>query len=139
MSQLTSVGHSKTIHVENNSVNSILLDDDPDQSRRLLVAQTVKQGSGENLILRNTTFLPSITGLATLLVLCFAPRIELRCNSRKTYYTGALCGLGPINDHVGKGLFPDHDMEIQFEVEILIEDLNEVCRTRTYRLFYQFY
>lgn len=126
MVQLINAGKSKRISVEMNSVNSVLLDD-PDQSRRLLVAQTINQRSDDHLVLRDTTFLPNIPGLATLLVLSFAPRMELRCNSRKTCYTGALCGLGPMDDCTGQAMFPDHDMEIQFDVEILIDDMNEVC------------
>lgn len=125
--QLTSVGKLKKVNVESNSVNSVLLDDDHDQSsERLLVAQIVSQDSQNGLILRNTTLLPNIPGLVALLALSFAPRMELRCNSRRTYYTGALCGLGSIDNRSGQAVFPDHDIEIKFDVEITIDDIKEV-------------
>lgn len=127
--QLTSVGKLKKAIIDWNSVNCVLLDGDYDQSsERLLVAQIVNQGSNSGgLILRNTTFLPNIPGLAALLALSFAPRMELRCNSRRTYYTGALCGLGSMDNCSGQAMFPDHDMEIKFDVEITIDDIKEVC------------
>lgn len=127
--QLTSVGKLKKVYIDCNSVNCVLLDGDHEQStERLLVAQIVNQESNNGgLILKNTTFLPSIPGLAALLTLSFAPRIELRCNSRRTYYTGALCGLGSMDNCSGQAMFPDHDMEIKFDVEIMIDDIKEVC------------
>ncbi|KMQ97708.1 putative atp-dependent rna helicase spindle-e-like protein [Lasius niger] len=125
--QLTSVGKLKKTIVDSNSVNCVLLDDDHDQSSgRLLVAQIVNQGSNSGgLILKNTTFLPSIPGLAALLALSFAPCMELRCNSRRTCYTGALCGLGPMDNCTRQAMFADHDMEIKFDVEITIDDVKE--------------
>lgn len=126
--QLTSVGKLKRAIIDSNSVNCVLLDDDHDRSSgRLLVAQIVNQrlNSGK-LTLKNTTFLPNIPGLTALLALIFAPRMELRRNSRKTYYTGALCGLGPIDNLTGQAMLSDHDMEIEFDVEITIDDIKEV-------------
>jgi len=126
LSQLMLGGKLNKIHVETNSVNSVLLDNDPNQSRRLLVAQSTSQSSNNFLILRNTTFLPNIPGFAALLSLVFAPCVELRCNSRRTYYTGALCGLGPIDNCTNRAIYPEHDMEIQFDVEITTDDIKEV-------------
>lgn len=126
LTQLTLGGKSKKIVIEMNSVNTILLDNDLNQSRRLLIAQSTTQSNKNSLMLRNTTFLPNIPGLAALLALIFAPRMELRCNSRRTYYTGALCGLGPINNCTNQAIFPDHDMEIQFDVKITMNDIQEV-------------
>ncbi|XP_011646835.1 LOW QUALITY PROTEIN: probable ATP-dependent RNA helicase spindle-E, partial [Pogonomyrmex barbatus] len=115
---------SKKIIVETNSINSVLLDNNFDQSERLLIAQSVTQSNNNNtLILRNTTYLPNIPGLAALLTLIFTPRMELRCNSRRTYYTGALCGLGPIDNCNKRAIFPDHDIEIQFDIEITMDDI----------------
>ncbi|KYN17992.1 putative ATP-dependent RNA helicase spindle-E [Trachymyrmex cornetzi] len=128
--QLTLGGRLKKINVDMNSVNSVLLDDDLNQSRRLLVAQSTTQSNKNYLILRNTTFLPNIPGLAALLTLSFAPRMELRCNSRRTCYTGALCGLGPKNNFTNRAIFPDHDIEIQFDVEITIDDVKEINKLR---------
>ncbi|XP_012537164.2 probable ATP-dependent RNA helicase spindle-E [Monomorium pharaonis] len=128
--QLNSTGRGRKIIIDGNSVNSVLLDNDLNQSRRLLVAQSVNQTSKDSLILRNTTFLPNISGLAVLLALSFAPRMELRCNSRRTYYTGALCGLGPINDDSNRAVYADHDMEIHFDIEITMDDIKEINKLR---------
>ncbi|XP_018055297.1 PREDICTED: putative ATP-dependent RNA helicase TDRD9 [Atta colombica] len=128
--QLTLGGRLKKINVDMKSVNSVLLDDDLNQSRRLLIAQSTTQSNKNSLTLRNTTFLPNIPGLAALLTLSFAPRMELRCNSRRTYYTGALCGLGPKDNFTNRAIFPDHDIEIQFDVEITIDDVKEINKLR---------
>lgn len=126
LSQLTLGGKSGKIFVDTNSINSALLDNDLNQSRRLLVAQNISKSNKNVLKLRNTTFLPNIPGLAALLSLVFAPHIELRCNSRRTYYTGALCGLGPINNCTNRAIYSEHDMEVQFDVEITADDMKEV-------------
>lgn len=39
--------------------------------------------------------------------------------------TGALCGLGFDRD-TGQPLFPDHDMEVTFDSEITIDDVEVV-------------
>lgn len=137
LTQLMLSGKLKKIIVEMNSVNSILLDNDLNQSRRLLIAQSTTRTNKDSLMLRNTTFLPNIPGLAALLALIFAPRVELRCNSRRTYYTGALCGLGPINNCTNRAVFPDHDMEIQFDVEITMNDIKEVYYFYKFRNTYR--
>ncbi|KAL6437658.1 hypothetical protein ACFW04_004216 [Cataglyphis niger] len=130
--QLTSVGKLKRAIIDSNSVNCVFLDDDHDRSSgRLLVSQIVNQRlSSGKLTLKNTTFLPNIPGLTALLALIFAPRMELRRNSRKTFYTGALCGLGPIDNLTGQAMLSDHDMEIKFDVEITIDDIKEINKLR---------
>lgn len=127
MAQLTAAGKSKRAIIESNSVNSVLLDESSDRWTRLLVAQSVNRMNDSNhLFLRNTTLLPNLPGFTALLALIFAPRVELRCGVLGTYYTGALCGLGPKDSCTSRGIFPDHDMEISFDVEISSDDLREV-------------
>lgn len=46
-------------------------------------------------------------------------------NVDKTCYTGALCGLG-CNSQVQEGIFPDHDIELTFDVKFDVEDIIEV-------------
>jgi len=43
--------------------------------------------------------------------------------------TGALCGLG-FDRVTGQPLFPDHDMEVTFDSEITMDDLQVVNRLR---------
>ena len=124
---LTKSGVGKHVTIDHASVNSVLLDtnhDDPHD--RLIVAGSVHQSpSGHNLSLRNTTLMPNIPGLTSLMCLIFAPRMELRRNATGRRYTGALCGLGyhPVTK---ESLFPEHDLSIYFDVDIGIDDLQDV-------------
>ncbi|XP_043272288.1 probable ATP-dependent RNA helicase spindle-E [Venturia canescens] len=131
LTSLAKAGISKRVVIDNTSINSVLLDANPDDPHdRLLVAGFVGQSpAGYHLTLRNTTLMPNIPGLTSLLCLIFAPRIELRRNRMNTRYIGALCGLGyhPLTKN---SLFPDHDLPIHFDVDISMDDLQEVNRLR---------
>lgn len=131
---LVSAGRTKKIRIEPNSVNSVLLDTNPaDYHERLLIAGTVSQNvTGERLSLRNTTLMPNIHGLPSLISLIFAPTIELRRSSQGSKYIGALCGLG-YNKETNKSLFPDHDMNVVFDVQITLQDLQDVSSTNETR------
>lgn len=127
LTHLVMAGGDKKVNIFLNSVNSVLLDTDPeDFSQRLLVAGSVSQSvNSRNLTLYNTTLMPRIPGLTVLFTLIFTPYMELRRNNFGTYYTGALCGLG--FDPVTKiSLFPEHDIELHFDVEITMSDLQFV-------------
>lgn len=110
-------------------MNSVLLDTAPnDPHDRLLVAGYVGESpSGKNLNLRETTLMPNLPGLTSLLSLMFCPRMELRRTETKGDYVGALCGLGiyprKSDDEPAIPLFKEHDMEINFDVEITNDDL----------------
>ena len=77
---MTRAGGLKAARVESDSVNSIVLNDEPqDKHQRLMVAACVALNSTGNTVLaRNTTLLPNIPGLAHLMCLVFAPSVELR-------------------------------------------------------------
>lgn len=124
---LANAGRDKKVFISMNSVNSVLLDSNwKEQQKQLLVAGTVNQNvNGTNLILHNTTLIPAIPGLTALLALIFTPRMELRRNSFGTCYVGALCGLG-CDSSTKESIFPEHDMEIYFDVEITFDDLQDV-------------
>nr|CAD7401835.1 unnamed protein product [Timema cristinae] len=101
-----------------------------DEDLRLLVAATVEENSSSTgLILRNTTLMPNIHGFPALMALLFAPRAEIRVNDMGTKYIGALCGLGYDID-TDMPLFPEHDMEVRFDVEINIQDLQDINMLR---------
>ncbi|KAM3849977.1 ATP-dependent RNA helicase TDRD9-like [Diretmus argenteus] len=46
-------------------------------------------------------------------------------NSKRTCYTGALCGLG-WNSRTEEAILPEHDMELTFDVKFDVEDLTEI-------------
>jgi ATP-dependent RNA helicase TDRD9 len=55
--------------------------------------------------------------------------VFFRVNESRTKLTGALCGLG-FDKLTGQPVFPNHDMEVTFDTEITINDLQEVNRLR---------
>ncbi|XP_014473196.1 PREDICTED: putative ATP-dependent RNA helicase TDRD9 isoform X2 [Dinoponera quadriceps] len=125
LEHLTNSGTMKIVNVEAISVNSVLLNTYPDNSKGLfLVAQNIHQcvKNAQRLILQNTTLLPDTPGFASLIILMFTPYIEMRRDPLGVRYTGALCGLG--YDHVtGLNLLSEHDLENVFDVEITMNDL----------------
>lgn len=126
---LATVGTSKTISIETTSVNSVLLNTCLEYPRGLLlVSQSITQDARNesHLVLRNTTLLPNMPGLASLIILIFTPYMELRRDPLGTHYTGSLCGLG-YDQSTGQSLFPEHDLDNIFDVEITIDDLRAVC------------
>ncbi|XP_078043923.1 putative ATP-dependent RNA helicase spindle-E [Augochlora pura] len=128
---LTIANKDNRIKVMMNSVNAVLLDNDPENSsQRLLVAGCISQSAYNNtLTLHNTTLMPRLPGLTALLGLIFAPSVELRRNTYGTYYIGALCGLG-FDPNTKRNLFPEHDLELQFDAEIDINDLQDINKLR---------
>ncbi|XP_053984134.1 probable ATP-dependent RNA helicase spindle-E [Hylaeus volcanicus] len=122
-------GRGKQVKVAASSVNSVLLDTDPEDPG-LLVAGSVSQNRhGNNLVIHNTTLMPRTTGLTALITMIFTPCMELRRDKFGTHYIGALCGLGA--DPVTKrSIFPEHDIELQFDAEITLNDLQFINRLR---------
>lgn len=121
----------KTVRVERGSVNSVLLNGEPQNPHpRLLVSCFVGQSStSDNVMLRNTTLLPAVPGLHCLMPVLFAPYVELRVNSERSEYIGALCGLG-YESPSNLALYPEHDIEVAFDVAFTDEDLFMVNKVR---------
>uniref|UniRef100_T1H9T9 Tudor domain-containing protein n=2 Tax=Rhodnius prolixus TaxID=13249 RepID=T1H9T9_RHOPR len=126
----------KEVQVEWNSVNSVLLDNVPmDTHDRLMVAAHVTQSSSsDRLTLRNTTLLPNMHGLPSLMVLLFAPKVELRTDPEREELTGALCGLG-FDPESGDSYHPENDVEIMFDTKFNLEDLENINKLRFWMNF----
>ncbi|XP_043265220.1 probable ATP-dependent RNA helicase spindle-E isoform X2 [Colletes gigas] len=131
LKHLVTAARDKTARIAINSVNSVLLDTDlEDPNQRLLVATSVSQNvHGNKLTLYNTTLMPRLPGLTALITLIFTPCMELRRNTLGTRYVGALCGLG-FDPVTKESIFPEHDIQLEFDAEITIEDLQYVNRLR---------
>ncbi|XP_052744057.1 probable ATP-dependent RNA helicase spindle-E isoform X2 [Bicyclus anynana] len=116
---------NKQVTVEWNSINSVLLDTEPQEKyERLLVSAEVGQNdTGSRLTLRHTTLLPNIRGLPSIIALLFSPQAELRRDPTMSRYVSALCGLGSAGD---MPLFPEHDILINIYAELTIDDLGLV-------------
>ncbi|XP_026807070.1 probable ATP-dependent RNA helicase spindle-E [Rhopalosiphum maidis] len=117
---------SKIVKIESQSVNSILLDTDPnDYHERLFVAGNVCLNENDKLTLWDTTMMPNIPGMPTIICLIFSPCVEIRHNSSYTKMIGAICGLG-YHPETGRPLFEENDIEITFDTVIDLNFLNKI-------------
>ncbi|XP_037076856.1 LOW QUALITY PROTEIN: probable ATP-dependent RNA helicase spindle-E [Pollicipes pollicipes] len=119
--------HARPAFVDTDSCNSVLLDTEPQNpfDRLLVAAQVVPTSDGSRIRAQGTTMMPNIPGLPALLVLLFAPAVELRADQECTGLAGAVCGLG-AEPGTGQAVYPDHDMEVGFDVAITTKDLVDV-------------
>ncbi|CAL1265541.1 unnamed protein product [Larinioides sclopetarius] len=124
---LTNVDRCKCVNIESCSVNSVSLNAQPQDSyNTMLVASSIGVSqSNRDLTVRSTTLLPKLRGLPSIVCLLFSPFAEIRTDRAQKSYIGALCGLG--YDPVTKeSLYPDHDIELAFDIELNIEDIREI-------------
>ncbi|TKS86578.1 putative ATP-dependent RNA helicase TDRD9 [Collichthys lucidus] len=121
----------KTVCIEKSSINSLALSDTPHyKHQRVLVAGTVSVNpTGTRILLRDTTNMPDIPGLPSLITMLFTPIMELRTDKERTCYTGALCGLG-WNSQTNEAILPEHDIELTFDVKFDVEDITEINALR---------
>lgn len=115
--------------MERDSVNCIAIQEDPlTRHQRLMCAANVNLSpSRDTLLARNTTIMPHLLGLPELLVLLFAPTVEMRTDRHRCRYTGCISGLGYDPDS-GEPIFSDHDMEVVFGATVDQDDLNRVSK-----------
>nr|XP_033808799.1 ATP-dependent RNA helicase TDRD9 isoform X1 [Geotrypetes seraphini] len=129
---MTRVSRFRCICIEKESINSVLVNDSPeDIYQRMLVAASLSvNASGSTVLLKETSLMPSIPGLPALISMLFAPVMELRMDHTGREFTGCLCGLG-YNAKNGTPVFPEHNLELAFDVRIDVEDLYEINLIRT--------
>jgi len=136
-------GSSKVTNMDPGSVNVVMLDQSPgDPCDQWMVAAHVGSSpNGENLLARNTSWLPSRPGFGALAIMMFAPLVELRHNKELTRLTGFISGLGPKlwrnRSDVSKeerthAMYPEHDIECRFDCDVTLEDINNVNKVRYY-------
>lgn len=128
---MTKVDSYRSVNVDRDSVNSVSLTSDPrDTEGHMLIGCHVGLSPSNNSItVRNTTLMPKVRGLPALLCLLFAPCAELRCDPKRTRYTGALCGLG-YDPATGDPLYPEHDIELIFDTKIETTDIRSINAIR---------
>uniref|UniRef100_A0A8C4XDW5 RNA helicase n=1 Tax=Erpetoichthys calabaricus TaxID=27687 RepID=A0A8C4XDW5_ERPCA len=101
-----------------------------DTHQRMVVAGAVSINStGSLLHVNETTMMPNIHGLPALICMLFTPLMELRTNMEGTLFTGALCGLG-WNQKNNEPVYPDHDIEVVFDVQFDVSDIAEINHLR---------
>jgi len=140
-------GSTKLVNTDRDSVNSVLLDQTPSNRHELwmVAAHVGVSPNGENLLARNTTWLPARPGMGALATIIFAPQVELRTNyPNRTKLTGFVAGLGSKSSPHHNGpqsrpssgiedtysYFPEHDMEVKFDVEVVNDDINTINKIR---------
>uniref|UniRef100_A0A182SZY6 Tudor domain-containing protein n=1 Tax=Anopheles maculatus TaxID=74869 RepID=A0A182SZY6_9DIPT len=123
-------GYRKPVSIENASLNSVLLDTNPQNPHsKLLVAGCVNESSGNTLIARQTTMMPNIPGLPVLMALIFAPTCQLRKDPEQTRAVGLLAGLG-IDPRTGNSIYPEHDMSLAVDITLDEEDIGDINALR---------
>lgn len=119
------------------SVNSILLDPRyAEKNRQMLVAASVTQTALRSRVLvRDTTLMPKILGLAELMALLFSPmrKLEFEKSDRKCIES---CVFGIGWDESGESVDKDYEVKLETEVEITEDDIQliEEARARIVKL-----
>lgn len=128
---MTTASQFRTVGIERNSINSVMVNENPqDWHERMLVSASVSlAASGSRIMLKETSLMPHIHGLPSLVTMLFTPVMELRTDEDQTYFTGALCGLG-WNSVSEQAVLPEHDIELAFDVKFTIEDIIEINALR---------
>ncbi|XP_028166135.1 probable ATP-dependent RNA helicase spindle-E [Ostrinia furnacalis] len=118
------------VTIEWHSVNSVMLDTEPQEVyERLVVAADVGQNQAQSkLTLRHTTLMPNIPGLPGIMALLFCPVAELRRDPDGTRYVSALCGLGSNAD--ARPYFPEHDLLVNIDADLSVEDIGHINHIR---------
>lgn len=112
------------------SVNSILLIDDPSNwYGRLTVAANVTK-KGDQTILHETTLMPAIPGIGILLGMIFAPEVTFKRSDDKSSYELARFGLGASPEK--RPFFAEHDFSLPVAIKLTKEDFEDVNRLRFY-------
>jgi len=123
-------GSNKNVKVCHSSINEVVLDNDISGThKRFMVASDIcVSQTGSTMTCRDTTLLPAIPALGSLICLTFAPLVDIRYSKSLDRLTGALCGLGAVTNLSGgtDAVLPEHDIELKFDRIISKEDIKSV-------------
>ncbi|OXB73584.1 UNVERIFIED_CONTAM: hypothetical protein H355_005299 [Colinus virginianus] len=124
---MTQVSQFRNAVIQKRSINSVVVQDNPEHSfeQFLVAAFLTLNENGSTVFLDETSLMPPIPGLLSLLSMLFAPAMELRVDKACKYFTGALCGLGWSQTRRAP-LLPENDMELTFDVRLDVDDILEV-------------
>ncbi|XP_075146643.1 tudor domain containing 9 protein spindle E [Haematobia irritans] len=124
-------GTWKCVQIERESVNSVMIDTDPqDVHERLVVAAGITETqTGETIVARSTTLMPNIHGFGALMTMLFCPTMQIKRNSSCTKYVAILAGLGYAPETY-KPLYGEHDVVLNLDVEIKSEDIEVINQLR---------
>uniref|UniRef100_A0A1A9UIK5 Probable ATP-dependent RNA helicase spindle-E n=1 Tax=Glossina austeni TaxID=7395 RepID=A0A1A9UIK5_GLOAU len=128
---VTNAGCLKSVRIEGNSVNAVLIDTDPqDVHERLIVAADIAENVSNNVIIaRDTTLMPNIHGFAALVTMIFCPTMQIQRNTTHTKYVNILAGLGH-DEYTFKPLYDEHDLILNLDAEFDTEDIQLINHLR---------
>ncbi|KAH8307656.1 hypothetical protein KR044_007309 [Drosophila immigrans] len=130
MCSMLRIGLYKTVKIDRESVNAVLLDTDPqDRHDQMVVAASVAQTENDTLTARGNTLMPNIHGFSALMAMLFCPTMQMKCNKERTKYVSVLAGLG-FNPKTMQSHFEEHDMIINLDVAILKDDIRIINQMR---------
>lgn len=133
---MTTIGIRKTVSIDPHSVNSVLLENEPnDISNKYLVAVSISEEErNDKIVLRHTTLMPHIRGFGIMVAALFSPEMELKTNKLGTAYTGMIVGLGRDESDL-KPILAENDMSFEIDAEFdpkdfkLINDIRHCMNT----------
>ncbi|EDW66733.1 probable ATP-dependent RNA helicase spindle-E [Drosophila virilis] len=139
MNSMLRIGMYKSVTIDKDSVNAVLLDTDPqDRHDQMVVAASVTETDNtERLTARGTTLMPNIHGFGALMAMLFCPTMQIKCNKDRTKYVCLLAGLG-FDPETLEPYFAEHDMVINLDVTILRDDIRIINQMR-YNIDSMFY
>lgn len=118
-----------SVDIDPHSVNSILLDPDFEKDRRqLLVAAAVTQNKRGKVMARDTTLMPNIRGLPTLMALLFAQYYKFVYNEKMKCIMGGVFGIG-WNEH-DVPIDRLYEVELGFDIHITLDDVALINKAR---------
>lgn len=118
-----------SVDVDPQSVNAILLDTDYKKPRRqMLVAASVGQTKRDKVLARDTTLMPNIRGLPSIMALLFSQYYKMIYNEHLKCFGGAVFGIGWDEDD--KSICSNYEVELGFDVFISQNDIELINQAR---------
>lgn len=127
---LTDTARSFHSVIDSNSVCSVTICPNPsDRFTEMLTASSVAlTSSGCRVQLRGVTQHFPVRGLPDMLVLMFAPKIQLHTTPSRLNYIGCRAGLG--TNSRGEAMWPDHDLQVTFDQRVELSDIHIINKIR---------
>lgn len=118
-----------SVEIDRQSVNTILLDPEYEKDRRqMLVAASVTQSLKGKVVARDTTLMPNIRGLPSLMTLLFAQYYRLIYNDKMQCIAGGIFGIGW--DSCDEPIDRDYEVILGFDIHITPDDIALINRAR---------
>ncbi|XP_065082926.1 probable ATP-dependent RNA helicase spindle-E [Ochlerotatus camptorhynchus] len=119
----------KPVTIENDSVNSILLDSNPQDTHEKLLVGAYVHEQGNRLVVRQASLMPNIPGFGVLMALIFCPTCQVKKDEEGTRVVSLLTGLG-FDKTTGESLYPEHDLAMTLDIVLSDDDIVEINALR---------